>query len=196
MKCTACTTNTRGLVRAYPEHLCFQPCRWHPHLEGVAVLLRDRHAWVGGPHMRKHQRRGDLARQPAQVLIVPASRVQLYRYLHRDLQLMPVHERCLHWVHADHVLDQRVGQAYQAGVMEVKVHGVGSARGVAPSGLNHPMPKPSPAGRQSHHDAAAGRGRCVQHKCGRLDSRMLTVEIPVRQVLRQRCIHDAFPCVI
>lgn len=40
-----------------------------------------------------------------------------------------------------------VSAAHQAGVMEVKVQGVGSARGVAPSGLYHPMPKPSPSAR-------------------------------------------------
>ena len=40
-------------------------------LEGVAVLLTDRHAWVCCPHVCKHQGRHNLARQPSQILVVP-----------------------------------------------------------------------------------------------------------------------------
>lgn len=49
----------------------------HPHVarvgEGVAVLLADGHAGVGGAHVREHQRGHDLAGQARQVLVVPAS---------------------------------------------------------------------------------------------------------------------------
>lgn len=97
-------------------------------------------------------------------------------------------------------------EVYQAGVMEVKVQGVGSARGVAPSGLNHPIPKPSPV--QSHQrllpasqqasqqDDTANFGRCKRDKCAKLSERVLTVEVAVRQVLRQRRIHDALARVV
>jgi hypothetical protein len=47
-----------------------------PPLEGVAVLLADGHARVGGAHMGKDDGGHDLAGQACQVLIVPAQRKQ------------------------------------------------------------------------------------------------------------------------
>jgi len=120
-------------------------------LERVAVLLGDRHAWVCRPHVRKHQRRGDLARQPPQVLVVPACASRCRLGLHPLVLERVSTWRCSRVYVAVEVTEMQSGRkrhsgsaAHQAGVMDVNVHGVRSARGVVPSGLYHPMPKPSP----------------------------------------------------
>ena len=42
--------------------------------EGVAVLLADGHAWIGRPHMGKHQGGHDLGAEPREVFVVPGRR--------------------------------------------------------------------------------------------------------------------------